>query len=85
MGILDREIFEMFSVASSRPAAHPFPFNNPLLFVIPSEGRDLQFSSSASAIEERETADPSLRSVEKHFQEKASTQRSLRSAPPDFL
>jgi hypothetical protein len=37
MGILDREIFEMFSVASSRPAAHPFPFNNPLLFVIPSE------------------------------------------------
>ena len=28
---------------------------------------------------------PRLRSVEKHFQEEASTQRSLRSATPDFL
>ena len=28
---------QMFLVASSRPAAHPFPFNNPLLCVIPSE------------------------------------------------
>jgi hypothetical protein len=62
MGILDREIFEMFSVASSRPAAHPFPFNNLSFLSSRAKPRDLQFSSSASAIEERETADPSLRS-----------------------
>src|ERR1700754_4555396 len=40
----------------------PFAFHYPLLFVIPSAARNLQFSSLTSAADESETADSSLRS-----------------------
>jgi hypothetical protein len=40
----------------------PFALHYPLLFVIPSEARNLQFSSLTSAANESETADSSLRS-----------------------